>query len=246
MDILVVDDEAPIRELIGYNIRKEGWHVLEAADGTQAVALALAHFPSLIVLDLMLSDMSGLDVCRILKSDARTARIPIVMVTARTEDADIVSGLELGADDYVIKPFSPRVLIARIRSVLRRAAAVTVNTLTEGNTNSGDAEDDIKIHTLSISVKRHEIRVLNELVEFSATEFAILLFLARHVGQVFSRQQIINAVKGDSYPVTDRSIDVQILGIRRKIGDSAESKTPIIETLRGVGYRMTDPAESDA
>lgn len=245
MDILVVDDEAPIRELIGYNIRKEGWNVIEAADGASAVASAIAKLPGLIILDLMLSDMSGLDVCRILKGDARTARIPIVMVTARTEDADIVAGLELGADDYITKPFSPRVLVARVRSVLRRVHETESTSAPAGSSETNDP-NVIVIHNFSINVKKHEVRVNNKQVEFSATEFAILLFLAQHAGQVFSRQQIINSVKGESYPVTDRSIDVQVLGIRRKIGDNAESEHPIIQTLRGVGYRMTDPEESDA
>lgn len=251
MDILVVDDEAPIRELIGYNIRKEGWNVFEAEDGASAVAAVVGHLPNLIILDLMLSDMSGLDVCRILKGDARTAKIPIVMVTARTEDADIVAGLELGADDYVTKPFSPRVLIARVRSVLRRVQeSEKIESENEKSKNhkndlSDDIEKDFSVHNIFISVKRHEIKINNKIIDLSATEFDIFVFLALHIGQVFSRQQIINAVKGSSYPVTDRSIDVQILSIRRKIGDSAESENPIIQTLRGVGYRMTDPGENE-
>jgi two-component system phosphate regulon response regulator PhoB len=260
MDILVVDDEAPICELIGYNIRKEGWTVLEAENGTDAIAAAIAKLPGLIILDLMLSDMSGLDVCRILKGNPRTARIPIVMVTARTEDADIVAGLELGADDYITKPFSPRVLVARVRSVLRRVHQAdeqnalessrinssSENIIGSGNKKSDDSKNVISVHNISVNINKHEVRVNGKCVEFSATEFDILLFLSQHEGQVFSRQQIINAVKGSGYPVTDRSIDVQILGIRRKIGDSAESEHPVIETLRGVGYRMTDEEDENA
>src|SRR5574344_135906 len=251
MDILVVDDEAPIRELIGYNIRKEGWTVLEAENGTDAIASAVAKLPGLIILDLMLSDMSGLDVCRILKGDPRTARIPIVMVTARTEDADIVAGLELGADDYITKPLRPRFLVARVRSVLRRVHQADEQNILENKSDSrlnksDESKNEISVHNITININKHEVRVNGKPVEFSATEFDILLFLSQHEGQVFSRQQIINAVKGSGYPVTDRAIDVQILGIRRKIGDSAESEHPVIETLRGVGYRMTDEEETNA
>jgi len=152
------------------------------------------------------------------------------MVTAKTEDSDIVAGLELGADDYVTKPFSPRVLMARIQSVLRR----------RNNSASVCPPEEIQLHNMTLSLQKHEVKKDGEPVDLSATEFSILAFLAQHAGQVFSRQQVINAVKGSSYPVTDRSIDVQILGIRRKLGDHAESETPLIETLRGVGYRMTE------
>lgn len=230
MNILIVDDEEPIRELIRYNIEKQGYRTVTAANGKEALDAARTEKPDLIILDLMLPDMSGLDICRIIKNDRTTANIPIIMVTAKTEDSDIVTGLELGADDYVTKPFSPRVLFARIQSVLRRKSTV----------QQENTADEIVIHQLTISSQKHEVKKDGQSIDLSATEFAILDFLARHPGQVFSRQQIINAVKGTSYPVTDRSIDVQILGIRRKLGDSAESTSPIIETLRGVGYRMTE------
>jgi len=230
MKILVVDDEEPIRELIAYNVEKNAYTAITAKNGKEALEEARTQLPDLIVLDLMLPDMSGLDICRILKNDSTTQSIPIVMVTAKTEDSDIVAGLELGADDYVTKPFSPRVLMARIQSVLRR----------RNNSASVCPPEEIQLHNMTLSLQKHEVKKDGEPVDLSATEFSILAFLAQHAGQVFSRQQIINAVKGSSYPVTDRSIDVQILGIRRKLGDHAESETPLIETLRGVGYRMTE------
>ncbi|CAM4204331.1 response regulator [Treponema peruense] len=230
MQFLIVDDEEPIRELVRYNIEKEGYASLSAPDGKTALSLAREKIPDLIILDLMLPDMSGLDICRILKNDRLTQNIPIIMVTARTEDSDIVTGLELGADDYITKPFSPKVLVARIKSVLRRKNTAT----------SQEAPEEIRVHGISIYPKKHEVILDGKELDFSATEFSILEFLARHIGQVFSRQQIINAVKGSSYPVTERSIDVQILSIRRKLGDNAQSERPVIETLRGVGYRMTE------
>jgi two-component system phosphate regulon response regulator PhoB len=184
----------------------------------------------------MLPDMSGLDVCRVLKSDSSTKHIPVIMVTAKTEDSDIVTGLELGADDYVTKPFSPKVLIARITSVLRR--------IDDAGNSATDPEAEIRVRDLLINPTRHEVKINGNPVDFSATEFAILEFLGQHPGQVFSRLQIINAVKGDSYPVTERAIDVQILGIRRKIEEIGGRD--IIETIRGVGYRMCEDTEGKA
>jgi len=247
MKILVVDDEEPIRELIKYNIEKEGFTAVLAENGTSALDAARSQMPDIIILDLMLPDMSGLDVCRVLKNDKMTAFIPVIMVTAKTEDSDIVAGLELGADDYVTKPFSPKVLIARIRSVLRRIDTDTKRT-------SYGADSEVSIHNIHIIPLKHEVYIGEKQVLFSATEFAILDYLARHAGQVFSRQQIINAIKGESYPVTERSIDVQILSIRRKIGDTAsgvrggeegDDGVPVIETIRGVGYRMSEDTADD-
>ena len=230
MKILITDDEEPIRELIKYNVEKQGWEALLAANGQRTLELCRASKPDLLILDLMLPDMGGLDICRIIRNDDSIKDTPIIMVTAKAEDSDIVTGLELGADDYVTKPFSPKVLIARIQSVLRR----------KRETLKAASEEDIAIRNIKISPRKHRVTKDGEIIDLSATEFSILEFLARHKGQVFSRQQIINAVKGASYPVTDRSIDVQILGIRKKIGDSAESDDPFIETLRGVGYRIVE------
>ncbi len=230
MNILIVDDEEPIRTLIAFNCKKEGWQTSEAASGAEVIVLAVKK-PDIIILDLMLPDISGLEVCRILKSNPQTQKIPIIMVTAKTEDSDIVQGLELGADDYVTKPFSLKVLTARIKSVLRRA---------ESENSVQSKENVIEMHDFRIDRKRHEIFINGVKNEFSVTEFSLLDFLASHSGQAFSRQQIISGTKGSDYPVTDRAIDVQILGIRRKLGDG-DGK--IIETLRGVGYRLSEVDE---
>jgi Response regulators consisting of a CheY-like receiver domain and a winged-helix DNA-binding domain len=235
MKILIVDDEAPIRELVRYNLEKEGYPTVSAENGTEALRLARSENPSLVILDLMLPDMSGLDVCRVLKNDTKTLAVPIIIVTAKTEDADIVAGLELGADDYVTKPFSPKVLTARIKSVLRRVE--------NGGRQPAVQGDEIVVRGIRINSLKHEVTVNEQPVDLSATEFAILIFLAQHPGQVFSRQQIINAIKGESYPVTDRAVDVQILGIRRKL-DTAGAED-VIETIRGVGYRMCEDVPND-
>lgn len=236
MKVLIVDDEDPIRELISYNISRDGFTPVEAQSGREALRLARSVRPDIIILDLMLPDMNGLDVCRELKADPELALIPIIMESAKTDDSDIVAGLELGADDYISKPFSPKVLVARVRSVLRRISMQRSALI---------PLEEITVKNMRIVPKKHQVYVDDEAVELSAAEFSILLFLAEHPGQVFSRQQIIHAVKGDGYPVTDRSVDVQILSIRRKIGDSPEKKTsderePLIETIRGVGYRLRE------
>jgi len=193
--------------------------------GEDALAKARADAPSLIVLDLMLPGLDGLDVCRILTNDPRTAHIPIIMVTARGEEADIVTGLELGADDYVTKPFSPRVLLARIRAVLRKRAA---------RADEGNAV--LKRDDLLIDPGRHKVLIGDREIELTHTEFGLLHLLAKRPGWVFTRNQIIDNVHGDEYPVTDRSVDVQIVGLRRKLGDYGN----YIETVRGVGYRFKE------
>jgi two-component system alkaline phosphatase synthesis response regulator PhoP len=223
--ILVVDDEEDILELMRYNLTKEGYQVSCATSGEQALVKASEENPDLIVLDLMLPGMNGLEVCRQLKTTAGTRDVPLVMLTAKSEEADIVTGLELGADDYVTKPFSPRVLLARIRSVLRRHIV------------AGPQEDQVlRIHGLEIDPARHEVIVGGERADLSASEFRILHFLARKPGWVYSRSQIITAIRGDDYPVTDRSVDVAIVGLRKKLGDSGS----LIETVRGVGYKFRD------
>jgi two-component system alkaline phosphatase synthesis response regulator PhoP len=223
--ILVVDDEEDILELVRYNLEKDGYRVMSVTSGEEALEAIREEFPDAIVLDLMLPGQDGLDVCRKLKSAPDTNSIPIVMLTAKGEDADIVTGLELGADDYVTKPFSPRVLLARIRAVLRRKSK---EALTEDSV--------IAIGDLTINPARHEVKVGIKPVTLTATEFSILQYLARRPGWVFTRDQIISAVKGDDYPVTERSVDVQIVGLRKKLGDSGN----VIETVRGVGYRFKE------
>lgn len=223
--ILVVDDEEDILELVRYNLFKNGYQVTCVSSGELAMQKLKEETPHIILLDLMLPEMDGLDVCRSLRSNPATVNIPIIMITAKGEDADIVTGLELGADDYLTKPFSPRVLLARIRAILRR--------------NKQDELDEssvLKTHDIVVNPARHEVLVKGEQLMLTATEFGILHFLARRPGWVFSREQIISAVKGDDYPVTERSVDVQVVGLRKKLGDSGD----LIETVRGVGYRFKE------
>jgi two-component system, OmpR family, alkaline phosphatase synthesis response regulator PhoP len=223
--VLVIDDEEDILELVKYNLAKEGYRVTGVLSGEEALTKAKQEMPDVVLLDLMLPGVDGLEVCRRLKSNPLTAQIPIVMVTAKGEDADIVTGLELGADDYIIKPFSPRVLLARIRAVLRRKRLE--------ETEEGSI---LQVHDLTINPSRHEVLVAGKPMVLTATEFRILHFLARRPGWVFTRDQIITAVKGDDYPVTERSVDVQVVGLRKKLGDIGN----LIETVRGVGYRMKE------
>ena len=237
--ILIVDDEEPIRQLLKYNLEREGYTTFQAANGLQALEKARSEKIDLIILDLMLPDMSGLDICRILKNDSKTTCIPIVMVTAKTEDADIVYGLELGAEDYVTKPFSPKVLMARIKSVLRR-----VNQSKEEceKTKNGLPREEIFAHDIKICPLSHRAYKNGKMLVLTASEFALLQFMVEHPGQVFSRQRIITTLKGDDYPVTERAIDVLVLALRRKL-DEAAGLPDLIETLRGVGYRLKDIEE---
>ena len=221
--ILVVDDEEDIRELVRYNLSKAGFNVVTAASGEEGLLSAQEIKPNLIILDIMLPGMDGLEVCRRLKSDAVLKKTPIVMISALGEEKDIVSGLELGADDYVSKPFSPGVLLARVRSVIRRTGAAPV-----------DMQAPLTIEGLKVNPTRREVHVNNELIELTNTEFKLLHFLMRQPGVVFTRTQIVDGVHGDDYPVTDRSVDVQVVGLRKKLGDIGA----LIETVRGVGYRF--------
>jgi two-component system alkaline phosphatase synthesis response regulator PhoP len=223
--ILVVDDEEDILELVRYNLQREGYRVLCSKSGEEALDLARSEQPDLIVLDLMLPGMDGLEVTKALKSSDQTKDIPIVMLTAKGEEPDIVAGLELGADDYVTKPFSPRILAARVRAVLRRK----LKELPE------DASV-LRIQDLVIHPGRHEVLSKGKTVQLTFTEFGILHYLAKRPGWVFTRSQIVDAVKGDDYPVTDRSVDVQIVGLRKKLGSAGK----YIETVRGVGYRFKE------
>ena len=227
--VLVVDDERDILELVKYNLDKEGYQVTTVATGEDALLATRSKMPDIIVLDLMLPGVDGLEVCRRLKSDPKTSAIPIVMLTAKGDEADVVTGLELGAADYVTKPFSPRVLTARIRAVLRR----------------GDAPEAtgsvIHIKDLAIHPGRHQVTVKDQPVDLTASEFRIMLFLAKRPGWVFTRQQIVDAAQGDDVFVnerfvTDRSVDVHMVSLRRKLGEAGS----YIETVRGVGYRLQD------
>jgi len=223
--ILVVDDEPDILELVQYNLSKVQYDVVGVESGEEALAQVHATPPDLIVLDLMLPGVDGLEVCKAFKRDTRTTAIPIVILTARGEEADIVAGLELGADDYLTKPFSPRVLLARIRAVLRRHHTEPV------------AADAVITHQgLVLHPGRHEVLVEGQPVPLTLTEFRVLHLLARHPGWVFTRNQIIAAAQGTDVSVTERSVDVHIVSLRRKLGTIGEA----IETIRGVGYRLQE------
>ena len=223
--ILVVDDEEDILELLKYNLSREGYKVSCASSGEETLRAVQSGIPDLIVLDLMLPGIDGLDVARQLKSDPKTRDVPIVMLTAKGEEADIVAGLELGADDYITKPFSPRVLVARVKAVLRRKVK-----------ESADKTSVLHIHDVEIHPGRREVLVNGKPVQLTFTEFGILNFLARRPGWVFTRSQIVDAVRGDDYFVTDRSVDVQIVSLRKKLGPAGT----YIETVRGVGYRFRE------
>lgn len=222
--ILIIEDEEDILALIHYNLSREGYRVSAATSGEEGLRLARKERPDLLVLDLMLPGMDGLAVCRALKQQAETAAIAVVMLTAKGEEADVVAGLELGADDYVTKPFSPKVLAARIAAVLRRRGKPT------------DSEEVVEHSGLSIHPGRNEVLVDGVAVELTFTEFRVLQFLASRPGWVFTRYQIVNAVRGDDYSVTERAVDVQIVGLRKKLGAAGK----LIETVRGVGYRFKD------
>ncbi len=221
--ILIVEDEADIRELIRYNMEREGFKVFEASSAEEAQAVLKRTLPDLILLDLMLPGTDGFAFCRSLRAAERTAKIPVIMVTARDEDADIVAGLEVGADDYMTKPFSARILSARVRAVLRRRTA-----------EPEDGSDVLTRGPLEIDRTHHAVKVDGKPVVLTLSEFKTLDLFMRRPGVVFSRYQIVDAVHGEDYPVTDRSVDVQIVGLRRKLGAYSD----LIETVRGVGYRM--------
>ncbi len=223
--VLVVEDEEDIQELIRYNLAKEGYDVFCVTSGEEAMQQTKRYRPDLICLDLMLPGLDGAAVCRMLKKDKETKEIPVIMVTARGEESDVVAGLEVGAEDYITKPFSPKILRARVRSVLRRSVELPEPEPAE-----------IELHGLTINRGRHEVKYNGQRLEFTATEFGILHFLAKRPGWVFSRAQIIDGVKGDDYPVTDRSVDVQVVSLRRKLGEAGA----LIETVRGVGYRFKE------
>ena len=224
--ILVVEDEAPIQELLQFNLERKKYRVKVVDSGEEAIPLAADFQPDLILLDIMLPGADGLEVCKQLKADPKTAPIPIIMLTALCEEADVVTGLELGADDYITKPFSPRVLMARVKAALRRITA----------TKPVSNDELVSIHGISIDVARHKIAVNGTDVTLTFTEFKVLQLLAQQPGRVFTRYQIVDAVHGEDYPVTDRSVDVQIVGLRKKLGDFGK----FIETVRGIGYRFKE------
>jgi len=225
-NLLAVEDEQDLLELLQYNLNREGFNVRTAASGEEALKMIRDDPPELVVLDLMLPGMDGLELCRILKNDPTTRHIQIVMLTAKGEEVDIVAGLELGADDYVVKPFSPRVLSARIKAVLRRQAA---------EASASDAAV-YRVGNLTMDTARHEVRIDGQRVNLTHTEIGIIQALARRPGHVLTRSQIVQAVQGDHVAVTDRSVDVHIVSLRRKLGDAGA----YLQTVRGVGYRLEE------
>jgi two-component system phosphate regulon response regulator PhoB len=223
--ILIVDDEEDILELVRFNLSKEGYDTTCVESGEKALKCAQKERFDLMVLDLMLPGLDGLEVTQMLKSNATTKNIPIVMLTAKGEEADVVAGLEMGADDYITKPFSPRILSARVKAVLRR----------KGNTEE-ESNDIIQVHELVIHPGRREVLLAGRPVELTYTEFQVLYYLAKRPGWVLTRSQIVDAVRGTDYPVTDRSVDVQIVGLRKKLDPYGD----YIQTVRGVGYRFKE------
>ena len=223
--ILVVEDEEDLRDIVIYNLDREGYKTVGVESGEEGLERAIALKPDLVILDLMLPGMNGMDVCRKIKQGDDTKNIPVIMASAKGEEADIVSGLELGADDYVTKPFSPRILLARVRSVLRRYQK-----------DSNEDVSTLQIDGMKIDTRKFQLSINDTAVDLTKGEFGILHFLASHRGWVFTRYQIIDAIHGEKYVVTERAIDVQIAGLRKKL----EGHADLIETVRGVGYRFKE------
>ncbi len=219
--IVIVDDEKDILELVKFNVEKHGFNSICIENGELAIRKIKEVSPDLVILDLMLPGIDGLDVCRVLKNNEKTQNIPILMLSARGEDADVVRGLEIGADDYVVKPFSLRILMARIDALIRRQPDSLKSEI-------------LLINGMHIHPGTRDVKIDNKLTELTFTEFEILYLLASHPNWVYTRNQIIDEIRGDDYPVTDRSIDFQIVGLRKKLG----SYSSYIKTVRGVGYRF--------
>ena len=223
--ILVVDDETDILELIDFNLTKNGYRVRTVTSGEEALDLIKENDYDLIILDLMLPGVDGFDICKIIKADKHKSNIPIVMVTAKADEADKVAGLEIGADHYVTKPFSPRELLAIVKATLRRKPP-----------KQEEEKQVIERGDLKIHVGRHEVTLKGEPVELTHLEFRILLALAKKPGWVMTRYQIVDATRGEGISVTDRSVDVHIVSLRKKLGEEAN----FIETVRGVGYKFKE------
>ena len=221
--ILIVEDDRDISEMVEYNLKEEGYEALSAFNGEEGVRLAKKESPDLIILDIMLPIIDGFEVCRILKKEQITADIPVIILSAKSQETDKIVGLELGADDYVTKPFSPRELIARIRSILRRGRALSFSSCIE----RGD---------IVIDSTKHKVMAGQKAVSLTFTEFRLLEFLARRPGAVFSRDQILDGVMGDDALVCDRTVDAHIKSLRRKLGKAKD----YIETIRGAGYRFKE------
>jgi len=223
--VLIIEDDPDIRDMLSLAFRDEGWKLVMAKTGEEGIDILGRETADCIILDIMLPGMDGFKVIKKIRSIEKCKNIPVIMATARGSEADIVAGLELGADDYVVKPYSPRVLCARIRAVLRRAEDGEIKQAT------------LQAGGISMDTEKHEASLNGVPLDLSATEFSLLSHFLSRQGMVFSRNQIIAAVHGSDYPATDRSVDVQILSLRRKLADEGAR----IETIRGVGYRFKSP-----
>jgi len=226
--VLVVEDERDLQDLLKYNLEREGYRVQCAGSGEQALKLVVEKQPDVVVLDLMLPGVDGLEVCRSIRSNQEVRKIAIVMLTAKGSEADVVAGLEVGADDYMTKPFSPRELVARVRAVLRR-----VNE--GGDLKKGNGKRIVRFGEVTVDPLRHEVLIQDKPINLTVTEFKLLYQLISRAGRVFTRQQIIESVHGPHTVVTDRAVDVQILNLRRKLGDFGSK----LVTVRGVGYKFS-------
>jgi DNA-binding response OmpR family regulator len=224
--IIVVEDEPDIREIMLYNLRREGYEAEGFESGSEGLEAIRAKQPNLVILDLMLPGMDGLTVCQQVRAEAAIKATPIIIVSAKEEESDVVIGLGLGADDYVPKPFSPRELLARVKAVLRRSQQA----------DQGDQHERVVIGDLIIDLEKHNATIDGQLVKLTATEFKLLYQLASHPGRAYTREQLLNRVVGDGVVVVDRNIDVHIRAVRKKIGNYADH----IQTVRGVGYRFAE------
>ncbi|NBV87635.1 MAG: response regulator [Verrucomicrobia bacterium] len=223
--ILVADDEPDVLNLVALNLQRAGFDVLKADDGEQALRIARDEMPALLVLDLMMPGLSGLEVTKLLKQSPQTARIPVVMLTAKADEVDRIVGLELGADDYVTKPFSPREIVLRVQSVLRRMDSVPAHV------------DELEVGAIKVDRIRHQVQIDGEVLEFTATEFKLLTVLMERCGRLQSREVLLNDVWGYESVIDTRTVDTHIRRLREKLGAAAD----LIETVRGFGYRMVDP-----
>ncbi len=228
--ILVVDDEKDLIDLISYNLKRNGYEVLCADNGNDAIDLAEKHLPDTILLDLMIPGIDGTEVARRLKGNPVTARIPIIMLTAKSEETDVIVGLTLGADDYVTKPFSMKILLARLTTVLRR----------NEKTTSAPETGMLKAGALSIDLSKHEVLIDSETIKLTLTEFKLLAAIVQARGRVLTRHQLMDKAMGTDIFVTDRAIDVHVTAIRKKLGDSSY----LLHTVRGVGYRLQEDAQA--
>jgi two-component system phosphate regulon response regulator PhoB len=228
LHVLVVDDEQDLRDLIEYNLKQTGHAVITAGDGIKAVELAESKVPDIIVLDIMMPGLNGIEVTKRLRANPQTSKIPILMLTAKAEEAHELEGLDAGADDYVSKPFSMQILLARIQTLARRTASAT------------DPNSELTLGPLHIDLSEHHVTIDNQPIQLTITEFRLLSTLVRSKGKVLSRAELISQAIGPAVTVTPRTVDVHITSLRKKLGDYSN----LISTVRAVGYRADDPAEN--